>query len=115
MGCGMAKIVAETTEKKDNINPDHYKNQTSLECIEAMEIAFGRDAVVDFCMCNAYKYIWRWKNKNGQEDLKKARWYVSRTYDMISSDDKRLDVVRNMINYISSNETENEEIIDEEE
>ena len=21
-------------------------------------------------------YIWRWKNKNGLEDLKKARWYL---------------------------------------
>ena len=62
----------------DNVNPDHYKKSTSLECIEAMRIVFGDRAVVNFCLCNAWKYVWRWKNKNGQEDLKKAMWYVDK-------------------------------------
>lgn len=88
-------------EQKDNINPDHYKNQTSLECIEAMEIVFGRDAVIDFCICNAWKYIWRWKNKNGREDLKKSAWYLARSFDMMSSDDKRFDTLKGMINYVA--------------
>ena len=87
-------------EQKDNINPDHYKNQTSLECIEAMEIVFGRDAVIDFCRCNAWKYIWRWKNKNGTEDLKKAKWYLERAFNMLDGNDKRMDVINNMIRYI---------------
>ena len=64
---------------KDHINPNHYKSECSLECIEAMELIFGQKAVLDFCVCNAWKYIWRWKNKNGIEDLKKAQWYVDRT------------------------------------
>ena len=62
---------------KDNINPDHYKKECSLECIEAMELIFGGRAVLDFCVCNAWKYIWRWKNKNGAEDLHKAHWYIN--------------------------------------
>jgi len=69
----------------DNINPDHYKSQTSLECIDAMEIAFGYEAVVNFCLCNAFKYIWRWKNKNGTEDLNKANWYLTRA-DILTRD-----------------------------
>ena len=69
-------------EKKDNINPDHYKSSTSLECIEAMEIVFGTRAVIDFCMCNAWKYIWRWKNKNGVEDLNKAKWYIKKATEL---------------------------------
>lgn len=68
---------------KDNINPDHYKNSTSLECIEAMEMMFGEEAITNFCMCNAYKYIWRHKNKNGQEDLKKASWYINRAMEIL--------------------------------
>lgn len=64
---------------KDNINPDHYKNSTSLECIEAMEMIFGKEAVYNFCVLNAFKYIWRWKNKNGSEDLDKAKWYLARS------------------------------------
>ena len=69
---------------KDNINPDHYKNKTSLECIEAMQIAFGRDRVITFCMLNAWKYIWRWKHKNGEEDLNKAQWYVDKAREIIN-------------------------------
>lgn len=68
-------------EEKDNINPDHYKNSTSLECIEAMELIFGQEAVANFCVCNAWKYIWRWKHKNGLEDLEKAKWYVKKAED----------------------------------
>ena len=68
-------------EEKDNINPDHYKNSTSLECIEAMELIFGKEAVANFCVCNAWKYIWRWKHKNGLEDLEKAKWYVKKAED----------------------------------
>lgn len=86
--------------KKDNINPDHYKSETSLECIEAMEIIFGRDSVIDFCVCNAWKYIWRWKHKNGQEDLRKADWYLTRAHDMISGTDKRYDTIKGMMHYI---------------
>ena len=71
---------------KDNINPDHYKNSTSLECIESMEIIFGTDDVISFCICNAWKYIWRWKNKNGAEDLKKAEWYLNKAKELIGSD-----------------------------
>lgn len=61
---------------KDNINPSHYANQTSLECIEVMELVLGLEPTLDFCLGNAFKYMWRWKNKNGEEDLEKARWYL---------------------------------------
>ena len=71
-------------EMSDNINPDHYKGHTSLECIEAMQISFGRETVLHFCLCNAFKYIWRWKHKNGEEDLDKANWYVDRALEIIN-------------------------------
>ena len=100
--------------KNDKINPDHYKSQTSLECIEAMEIIFGRDAVIDFCRCNAWKYIWRWKNKNGQEDLNKARWYLSRAHDMLDGSDKRMDIIRSMIHYVSTVEDVRFVVVEEE-
>ena len=63
----------------DNVNhPAHYESQTSLECIDVMEIAFGADAVGNFCLCNAFKYLWRYKHKGGDEDVKKAKWYLDR-------------------------------------
>lgn len=65
--------------KIDNVNhPAHYEGNTSIECIDAMAIAFGVEAVISFCKCNAFKYVWRFKHKNGQEDLDKAMWYVNR-------------------------------------
>ena len=61
----------------DNVNhPKHYEGHTSLECIEVMEICFGYQYVAHFCLCNAFKYLWRYKNKNGAEDLEKAGWYL---------------------------------------
>jgi len=63
---------------KDNINPNHYK-QGGVECIDALEAATvnltGIEAV---CTANAIKYLWRWKEKNGHEDLEKALWYINR-------------------------------------
>lgn len=65
-------------EKRDNINPNHYK-QGKVECIDALEAATmnlkGLEAV---CTANAIKYLWRWKEKNGTEDLKKAQWYINK-------------------------------------
>ena len=51
--------------KVDNVNhPSHYEGSTSLECIQCMEVTMGKQAVADFCLCNAFKYLWRYKNKN---------------------------------------------------
>lgn len=76
--------IAETDAKRsEDVKPDpvnrpaHYTSG-SIECIDAMQAAFGAEAVKDFCLCNAFKYLWRHRNKNGVEDLKKARWYLNR-------------------------------------
>ena len=68
----------------DNINhPAHYESQTSLECIDVMEIAFGAEAVGNFCLCNAFKYLWRHKHKGGAEDVQKAEWYLNHYSDIV--------------------------------
>ena len=64
---------------KDNVNhPSHY-TQGAIECIDAIKEAtkglFGIEAV---CTANIIKYVWRWKFKNGVEDLRKAAWYLQR-------------------------------------
>ena len=69
----------------DNINhPAHYEGNTSLECIDVMEIAFGADAVGNFCLCNAFKYLWRYKHKGGAEDVQKAEWYLDHYSDIVA-------------------------------
>ena len=58
-------------------NPPHY-TQGGIECIDAMEAGLGKERVMSFCLCNAFKYIFRTQNKNGIEDVKKAIWYLNK-------------------------------------
>lgn len=61
-----------------NVNhPSHY-NAGKIECIDAMESAFGIENVQKFCALNAFKYIWRFLHKNGVEDVDKAVWYLNK-------------------------------------
>lgn len=65
-------------EEFDNINhPEHYI-EGKYECIDVMKEVLGFETVEDFCICNAFKYIWRHKKKNELEDLKKANWYLNK-------------------------------------
>ena len=98
-------IKTVSKPEKDNINPDHYKSSTSLECIEAMEMIFGNEAVYDFCVLNAFKYIWRWKHKNGSEDLDKAKWYLTRSKEEGFSVDNG--IINRMQEYIRNIESKN--------
>lgn len=67
---------------EDNINhPKHYETD-KIECIDAMEMTQGRGAVMSFCLCNAFKYLWRHERKNGLEDIKKARWYLDKYIEL---------------------------------
>lgn len=64
-------------EPTDNVNhPSHYTGR--YECIDVMQDVFGNEATDNFCLCNAFKYIWRARKKNGLEDVKKAVWYLTR-------------------------------------
>lgn len=48
--------------KKNVDRPEHYDG---TKCIENMQMMFGRQAVKDFCRCNAYKYRYRAGRKDG--------------------------------------------------
>ena len=63
----------------DNVNhPAHY-TAGGIECIDALAAATeGLRGIEAVCTGNAIKYLWRWKRKNGVEDLQKAIWYTER-------------------------------------
>ena len=64
----------------DMVNqPPHY-NQAGIECIEAIRAATG-EGYEFYLQGNILKYLWRYKYKNGLEDLKKARWYLDKLID----------------------------------
>jgi hypothetical protein len=59
----------------DNVNqPKHY-TASCIECIDAIEAALGPDGFRAYCIGNVLKYNWRYRLKNGAEDLRKARVY----------------------------------------
>ena len=63
--------------KADMVNsPPHY-NQAGIECIDAIKAATG-DGCEYYLQGNIMKYVWRYRYKNGVEDLKKARWYLDK-------------------------------------
>ena len=69
--------TAEDMKSESNpIHPAHY-TECSLECIDVMLAVFGQRAVTDFCILNAFKYMWRYEHKNGLEDLQKAERYLA--------------------------------------
>ena len=66
------------TNKFDNINnPKHYTTG-NIECIEYIEDKLSKDALEGYFIGNVIKYVTRYKEKNGLEDIKKAQWYLNR-------------------------------------
>jgi hypothetical protein len=63
----------------DAINPSHYKG-FRWECIDIIE-AHG----LDHFRATALAYILRARRKNGEEDLRKAVWYLKRLAGSIAN------------------------------
>ena len=63
----------------DMVNhPQHY-TQGGIECIDALKAAtVGKRGIEAVCVANVIKYLWRYEEKNGVEDVAKARWYLER-------------------------------------
>ena len=58
--------------KEDIVNPKRY-TQNKLECWD-----FWVKAGLDPLIASAVKYVWRYKYKNGIEDLKKAKIFLEK-------------------------------------
>ena len=78
---GLEKMYQTNASKTDMVNhPPHY-NQKSIECIDAIESATD-DGFEYYLQGNIIKYLWRYRYKNGLQDLKKASWYLNRLIEI---------------------------------
>ena len=70
-------------------HPSHYQSKTGLEVIDVIE-AFTSDlkGIEATDTGNVLKYMCRWKNKNGLQDLKKANWYLTHLIEHIENNKK---------------------------
>lgn len=81
----------EKREDSDPVNhPSHYISPSGLETIDVIS-AFGD--VKWFCWGNIVKYILRFDNKNGLEDLKKAQWYLNHLIEIIEKEENTNETV----------------------
>ena len=63
----------------DMVNhPQHY-TQGGIECIECIKAAVTNKVGIEaVCVANVIKYLFRYEEKNGIEDVRKAKWYIER-------------------------------------
>ena len=63
----------------DEVNkPQHYRSDTGMECIDAIEAALTPEEFRGYCKGNVIKYVWRERNKQQDIALRKAVWYLDR-------------------------------------
>lgn len=64
--------------------PPHY-NQGGVECIEAIKASMSAEEFQGYLKGNAIKYLWRYRHKNGLQDLEKANWYLNKLRDELKA------------------------------
>ena len=71
---------------EDATNPSYYRG--SIECIDIMKEQFGIEMVKSFCLCNAFKYLYRCmqKHETPDDDIGKAKWYLSKWLELSKKD-----------------------------
>ena len=62
---------------EDIVNPKRY-TETDLECWD-----FWLEAGLNPLIASAVKYVWRYKHKNGLDDLKKAQVFIDKAFDSV--------------------------------
>jgi DNA-directed RNA polymerase alpha subunit len=78
-----------------NVNhPKHYSLDIHCECgknIECLDIVKN----LPFVDGNIIKYVWRWRQKNGIEDLHKAKFYLNELIKSVQ--EQKLKATRNTL------------------
>ena len=75
--------------KEDLVNnPPHY-NKGAIECIDAIEAMLTHEEYIGYLRGNSLKYRWRFRYKNGVQDLGKAKWYEQRLMETLKQNETR--------------------------
>lgn len=78
MGHDKVKFIDKEQGLIDLVNsPAHYIHD-GIETIDVIKAWTSEEAYEGFLIGNVIKYISRWNDKGGVEDLKKARWYLDK-------------------------------------
>ena len=62
----------------DAVNhPSHYASG-GIECVDAIQASMTPEEFQGYLKGNIQKYVWRWREKGGRQDLQKANWYLTK-------------------------------------
>lgn len=90
-----------TCDDKMVSHPDHYISENGMEVIDVIkEFTSDLTGIEATDTGNVIKYILRWKNKNGLQDLKKARWYLDHLIDEVEKQAKASSL-NDLLSYIT--------------
>lgn len=87
----MKDHFADSSKKvSDNVNhPAHY-TAGGIEYVDAMKACVsGLNEMEAACTSHALKYLWRWKHKNGAEDIRKCIWWLERLLKEVEDESKK--------------------------
>lgn len=80
-----ADLLHDAEPEHDAVNhPNHYC-KGGVECLDAIKAALG-DKYEGFLAGNVLKYVYRYPDKNGVEDCKKARFYLDKLIEELSNE-----------------------------
>lgn len=68
--------------KDPAVNPSYYVKD-GLECYEVQKASVGLEKFQGYLECCIYKYLWRWEDKNGKQDLEKAAVYLAKLIETL--------------------------------
>lgn len=85
--CWNRQVPGTMLTNTETVNhPKHYEREGGMECIDEMVLVFGKEAAMNFCLLNVWKYRFRAADKNGEEDLKKSDWYMAKYAELKGGD-----------------------------
>lgn len=66
-------------------HPEHY-TAGGIETIDFIEAKLTHEQFVGYLTGNIIKYMARYQNKNGLQDLQKANWYLNKLTGVIEDE-----------------------------
>ena len=89
----MSELEFNETDPSDinslaSSTPDRYKGANGIECIDAIHAALGDGGFEAFCVGQCLRYLFRYKRKNGLNDLRKAEDYLHWAQEQVEENTK---------------------------
>lgn len=84
------KIEPDTSWLNDSVKHPYHYLRGGMECIDVIKAAVRYLKPFEaYCVGNIIKYVWRYSEKNGSEDLRKAKQYLEWLIEEVEKNETR--------------------------